>query len=210
MKKEEKIMLRNEFSKAWDSERMIDYCTNKVSSYAVLPDGKIITIDKQSIKKHFCFGEHGYDFDDAARMANYASESTEYFKRENMKYFTEWINDLETSINNGHIEVSGNYVLIIYSSQYSGQTDDCKLASAYFLPLWEVIDAKGGSAVVSELPGKTITIRGRECRVATAEDVKIILEAYRTAAKIHEKRVDTYLKKYGMSNVRPWTYWADA
>ena len=211
MKKSDKEMLRVEFGKAWHDERMRDYCTNQVTSYAELPDGKIITIDKQSIKKHFCFGEHGYDFDNAVHMANYASESTEYFKRENMKYFTEWINDLETSINNGHVDVSGNYVLVINPIHYTGQSADCRLACVSFYQLWAVIDACGGSCNLETLPGRTITIRGREnCKVATKEEIQIILAAYKEAMETHEKRVNTYLKKYGMSNVRTWTYWADA
>lgn len=31
---------------------MIDYCTNKVSSFATLADGKIIIFEKREIKKN--------------------------------------------------------------------------------------------------------------------------------------------------------------
>lgn len=201
----DKEILRREFSKAWDSPKMIDYCTNKVAAVAVLPGGEIITVDKQSIKTRFCFGESGYDYDEAQNAAAHARTSESYFKSENMKHFNEWLKDLDEART-----MSGNYVLTIGTKHYTGQDEDCKLAFVESVRLSEVIDACGGSCCLDELPGKELTIRGCARRVATPEEIDIVTEAYKTAAAQHEKKVDAYLKRYGTSKVNAWTYWRDA
>ncbi|MBQ1503016.1 MAG: hypothetical protein IIZ35_03345, partial [Clostridia bacterium] len=203
--KVDKAMLRREFSKIWDTERMIDYCVNKTAAVAVLPNGDIITVDKQSIEKNFCFGESGYDYDDAMHAAAHARTSQEYFKRENMKCFNEVVRSLGDLLAG-----NSNYYVFIRRKAYSGQSDDCHLATFEWLRLTEVLDACGGSAFLEELPGKEITARGCPGRIATEEELKIILDAYTDARNAHEKRVDVYLKKYGLSKVHSWTYWREA
>ena len=73
-----------------------------------------------------------------------------------------------------------------------------------------MLDACGGSAFLEELPGKEITAHGVPGRIATNEELKIIFDAYTEARNAHEKRVDIYLKKYGLTNVHAWTYWREA
>ena len=197
--------LMAEFKKAWTDQSMVDYCTKKVASVAVLSDSEIITVDKQSIETRFCFGESGYDYDDAASMAEHARQSESYFKAENMKDFNEWIKDLDDVLNN-----HGRYRLVIHQRQYCGQTADCKLRSIAFEKDFDIIDALGGSVMWDDIPGAEITIHGRQVRVATAEEVNKIKEAYVQAAKMHEKKIDNYLKRYGLSKVHTWTYWRDA
>lgn len=197
--------LRREFCKAWDSPRMIDFCVNKVAAVAVLPSGEIITVDKQSIEKDFCFGESGYDYDEAQNAAAHARKSESYFKAQNMKHFNEWLKDLDEART-----MSGNYALVIGSKQYTGQTEDCKLAFVEFVRLPDLIDACGGSCYLEELPGKMLTVRGCERRVATPEEIDLITDAYKQARAAHEKKVDAYLKRYGTSKVNTWTYWRDA
>jgi len=207
-KKENKIsfdkeMIKNEYSKAWKSEHMIDYCMKELANVAILPDGGIISIDKQSIEKRFCFGESGYDIDDAIKAAEHARTSEKYFKDENMKSFNEYVKDLEEAL-----EEEPKYYLIIKDTHYIGQTSDCRLRGLEWIKTWEALDALGGSAYLSELPGKYLEkFHGR---IATPEEIKIILEAYKQARDAHEKRVDTYLKKYGLKNVHSWTYWREA
>jgi len=199
-----KAMLTEEFRKAWSSEKMISYCVNSVAAFAELPGGELITVEKEGVKTRFCFGESGYDFDDAAKMAQHARTSEEYFKDENMEHFRRWLNDLEEAKN------LNKYVLTIHKPKYTGQTESCRLAGIEFYRLTEILDACGGSACLEELPGKTLKVYGRECRVATAEDINLIIEAFKTAATAHEKKIDSYLKRYGTSKVYSWTYWREA
>ena len=133
--KVDKDMLRKEFSKAWDSERMIKHCINNTAQVAILPNGDIVTIDKQSIKTRFCFGESGYDADDAYAMANHARTNEDYFKDKNMEYFRTWIRDLESALNDEHY-----YMLTISTTKFSGQNDDCRLVSVNWKRTTDILD----------------------------------------------------------------------
>lgn len=199
----DKEALREQFSKAWNSERMIKYCTDKTAAAAVLPNGDIITADKQGIKTRFCFGESGYDYDDAARMAQHARTSEDYFRAENMKSFNEWVKDLEELQ-----QETSRYLLIIRDIQYTGQKEDCKLRGLEWVRITDFLDACGGSANLEAVRGQHFDKWGG--RVATPEEIEIILEAYKTARDDHRKKVDAYLKRYGLSKVDSWTYWRDA
>lgn len=203
--KVDRELLREQYAKAWDGDDMVNYCVKKVSTYAILPGGEIVTIDKQPIEKNFCFGESGYDYDEAQESAAHARTSQEYFKSKNMEHFTRWIDDLEKLLSG-----ESYYCLAIGPRQYTGQSDDCRLASVCWFKLSDVIAACGGSCYLSELPGKVIDYYGTPCRIATDEEIRAILGAYKEAAAAHEKRVDVYLKKYGLSNVHSWTYWREA
>ena len=177
----------------------------KAAACAILPDGGMVIVEKQGIEKSFCFGESGYDYAEAQDMAAHARTSESYFKHENMEYFRRWVKDL-TEVLNG----LGNYMLTISGTAYYRQTEDCKLCGIRFDRISDILDACGGSAYLEELPGMELTVRGRKCRIATSEELKAILDAYKQAEAAHEKRVDNYLKRYGMKNVRTWTYWRDA
>ena len=202
--KANKEMLHNEYSKVWSDERMTSYCTNKATTMAILPDGGIVTVEKQKIEKDFCFGESGYDYDDAQRAAEHARTSEGYFFRENMASFNGWINSLEEAK-----EISGNYMLHIIDRHYFGQPDDCKIRSIQLVRINEILDVTG-PAFLRELPGKQVKLRGCDGHLATLEEIDLIIQAYKEAATDHEKKVRSYLKRYGTSKVNAWTYWRDA
>ena len=202
--KANKELLHNEFSKVWSDDHMTDYCTNKVATMAILPDGGIIAVEKQKINKDFCFGESGYDADDAEAAAQHARESKSYFFQQNMKAFSQYINALEESK-----EENGNCWLHIMDIHYTGQAKDCKIRAFQFARTTEVLEETGPS-FLNELFGKQVKIRGCNGHLATVEEIDAILEAYREAAKDHEKKVISYLKRYGTSKVNAWTYWRDA
>lgn len=201
--KANKEMLHSEYSKIWD-ERMTKYCTNKVATMAILPDGGIVPVEKESIEKDFCFGESGYDYDEAQAAAVNAHTNQDYFYRENMKVFTKWIKDLEEA----KLE-NRNWMLFVTDYQYSGQPEDCKIRGIFFSRTCEVLE-KTGPSFLNELFGKQMEIRGLSGHLATIEEIDMILNAYKEAAKDHEKKVLSYLKRYGLSKVNAWTYWRDA
>lgn len=202
--KANKEMLTKEYSKVWSDEHMINYCTNKAATMAILPDGGIITVDKQKIHKEFCFGESGYDAEDAADAAQNARTNQNYFLNENMKAFRDYIKALEESKTE-----TGNTWLHIMDTHYIDQQKDCMIRSFQFARTTEVLE-ETGPAFLSELFGKQVKIRGCAGHIATPEEVDEILTAYKEAAADHEKKVLSYLKRYGTSKVRAWTYWRDA
>lgn len=46
--------------------------------------------------------------------------------------------------------------------------------------------------------------------LCTDEEIEQILAAYKYGREQMEKRLDAYLKRYGVSKIHTWTYWADA
>jgi hypothetical protein len=50
----------------------------------------------------------------------------------------------------------------------------------------------------------------RKLTEATDDEIKEILEAFEFGKKCFEKRLNIYLKKYGISKLHTWSYWADA
>ena len=73
---------------------------------------------------------------------------------------------------------------IVLQREFWKQPDDCMLASLS-------VDM-GPNGVIREL---------------TKEDRMNLIAMYDEANKAHNKRVETYLKKYGLRNVRTWTYY---
>lgn len=196
--------LTAEYEKVWKTPGMVKYCVSKVARVATLPTGEIIPIEKQSIETRFCFGESGYDYEDAAKMAAHARTNEEYFFNENMKSFRDMIRDLEEAKKD-----CGNYKITI-GAAYTGQSEDCKIRYMGFVKLWKVLEWCGGSADLETLPGREFDNPGHIVRIATREEIEIILEEYKAAAADHEKKVKAYLKRYGLSKVHSWTYWRDA
>ena len=189
-------LLRTEYEKIWPhSPKMVDYCVNRVAEMAVLPTGEIIPIEKQRIATRFCFGESGYDYDDAMRMANHARTNQDYFKKENMSHFDNWIQ-----------EITGDNIMTITQSYRESE----RICSVQFMEPWQVVEAFGGCVNLRDIAGKTIMYRNVPHRIVTPEEKQIILDAYRKAREAHEKKVNSYLKRYGTSKVESWTYWRDA
>ena len=165
--KAEKEMIRSEYAKVWGKDqKMVDYCVGKVAALAILPDGGIIPVDKQGIKKDFCFGESGYDYDDAQRAAAHARTSESHFKRENMRHYRETINNLLEALNG-----LGNYRVTITERAYYSQTDDCRICSFQFTRLSDIIDACGGSCYIPDLFGQKLRRGDEECRLPGGEAV---------------------------------------
>ena len=211
-KKVDKELLRSEYEKDWSgNERMVDYCVNKVAAMAVLPCGDVVTVDKQGIETSFCFGESGYDADDASRMAYHAKTNEEYFKRENMRRFESEVRALEGVLaSDDLVDRESGYLWEMAVVSANERAEGCHLKELCWERVTDVIDACGGSCRLVEVPGRVLEIRGVKRRVLTREEIGLILEAVKSAAAAHEKKVDSYLKRYGLSKVRSWTYWRDA
>lgn len=203
MNKDMKDLLVREYGKVWNDQRMVEYCVKKASTVVELPDGSITVVEKQPIETRFCYGESGYDYDNAQRMAAHARTSEDYFREQNMKRFQGYINDILESYS-----MNWTYKLVIYEDvAFYGQSPDCRFRNIGFVHYSDLVDDAGYIMIT---PGKSITVHGRPCHVATAEEHRLILEAYQAARDEHRKKVDAYLKRYGLSKVHSWTYWRDA
>ena len=210
--KEQKERIRKVYATdVWhNDQRMTDYSVNKAAVLIEFPNGEFIPIDKQNIVKDFCFRESGYDYDEAASMAHVARTSESYFMQENMKEFRSMLDSIEEQYEMFSESPSlPCYVLTISERPYIGQPETSPLKEIGFIRGGDLLGELGGS-VIRELPGLRFTHWDNPYRIPTREELDAIKAACEQAAKEHEKKVNTYLKKYGLSKVHSWTYWRDA
>lgn len=181
-----KNILKNEI---WDSERMVNYCLKEADYIVELENGDIVTIDKPRIEKDFCFGysDSRYDTEDYDRandMAHHAKTNEDYFMKENLKEINRMIDKLEG-------KERSNYKFYI-RIPYTGQPDNSKLKS------------------IQQLDNYYDANKIKECQILEGENLKRVIEGYKVVKANFEKRLKTYLKRYGLSKVRSWSYWRDA
>lgn len=211
--KEQKSMLHAAYAAdVWPGdESMADYCTNRAAALAELPNGELIPVEKRKIETHFCFGESGYDYDEAQDAAARARTSEDYFRSENMAAFRDMLEQIEKQYALHAAEPSLPYsVLLICERSYADQPETSRLKALETMRAGELLEALGGSAYVRDLPGKRFAQYGSPLRVPTLDELNAIKAAATQAAKEHEKKVNAYLKRYGLSQVHAWTYWRDA
>lgn len=170
------------------SPDMVEHCLKEAAHIVELTDGSIIVIDKPRIKKDFCFGyrDSRYDtveFDEANAAADHARSSTDYFLSENLAEIDDAIAHLE-----GKKRSSWDYHICI---PYYNQSADSKLKRILGVYWYE-----------EERVQKYPKLEG--------EDRARVLEGYKVVRASFEKRLHSYLKRYGMSKVNAWSYWVDA
>jgi hypothetical protein len=164
---------------------MVDYCVKKAAYIVELDNGDYYVIDKPDIEKDFCFG-YGYcgisdeeDYRQAADMAAHARTNENYFIKKNMEPLNRWIKDLQDL---------GTYA-VTKRKNYMGQDDSCQLMNLSFIHVWDIDPEKT----------KQLTDKERAAVIAGYEEVK----------KQFTKRLNTYLKRYGLTKVHSWTYLSD-
>ena len=175
-------------SEVWhNDQKMVDYCVKKTGYIVELENGDIIAIEKPSIEKNFCFGysDSRYDtedFDRANAMAAHAAKSTDYFLEQNLKGINEIIAQLEGT---------GNYRWDYHVHvPYSGQPENSQLKDLHsFYPHDE---------------------RGKQFPKLEGVNRQRVIEGYKVVRADFEKRLNTYLKRYGLSKINTWSYWQDA
>lgn len=170
----------------WSDPKMVDYCVKKAGYIVELENGDIVAIEKPSIQKNFCFGYHDSrydteDFDRAENMAEHARKSTEYFLEQNLKGINETIDNLE-----GRGSYRWEWRVAI---PYTGQPKDSQLKDVWCVDSYES--------------------RGKEYPLLKGEDLQRVVEGYKVVKADFEKRLNTYLKRYGLSKVNSWSFWAD-
>lgn len=165
------------------SELFKTWCYLDHTAEALKVDEKhFITFDKQDIEKSFCFGwscQGGMTYEEATDMCHNFSEAD--FKVENLKCFdSKYIHRLK-AIEEKQIKLKREYV----TSKESG---------AEIMYITTDRDVSGDMTL-------------------SVEDSTRLREAYKQKVQDlrneFEKRLDAYLKKYGLSKIRRWTYCAD-
>lgn len=163
---------------------MVDYCLKEYDLFVKLDNGKIVAIKKPRIQTHFCFGyrlsrEDTEEHDNARKMAKHAARSQQYFIDENMKQLNEWVNIL-----------SDDNTDLYLTNQYYAQPND----------ILKKIECFGHCKLPDDMSSYILL---------TDKHREVLLMAYMEEIKRFTKRLNTYLKRYGMSKVKTWSYWED-
>ena len=166
------------------SPKMIDYAKKTLAYIVELDNGDIYEIEKPRIETRFCFGA-GYNGISTNEDWENASSMAEH-ARTSREYFIEEnlkdINDTIASLKDTRWDISKRV-------KYIGCSADCKLKAIEYHHAWETEGSK--LDLISE--------RERKALIAGYEEVK----------KAFIKRLNTYLKRYGLSKAHSWTYLSD-
>lgn len=180
-----------EYRKVWgNDERMVKFCVGEVSGAVRLSNGGIAYVEKQKLDTSFCFGYstcgQGAEYDEASKACHHASTSEDYFREQNTADLQRMIDML-----NGKDDSYGYHLYLQQKSSCS-----CGPINMYELVLlrhWDYEDHKEEYRY-SEL---------------NDEDRKVLIALYEDELAKMNKRITSYLKRYGLSKVRTWTYWVD-
>lgn len=170
-----------------NSAAMRKHFESTISRVVELENGYLVAICKPRIQKNFCFGysDSRYDTEDYDRandMAMHARTNTDYFIDQNMRQINEQIEALDKwnpVIRTAYCDAPENSII---------KTIDF-MDDYHFCNIREKDKAK-----VAPL---------------SPADKALIIAAYEEEKKAFEKRLASYLKRYGLSKVNSWSYWQD-
>lgn len=204
MKKENELMsgYLAEIRKAWShSDRMMDYFRKDVGQLVMLTNGGYFVVEKSRIETSFCFGYHtdytGHERIDAEKARQAFLNSSANFKRENLE-------ELERIIKRLSVAPSwdSDYLPVLKRLEYYSQESPLnvwKISWVHYPKFYD--EYKDDDGCISNDTIKSVCI--------SDEDREIILSAYKAERDSLNKRLDTYLKRYGTSKLKTWTYWRD-
>lgn len=178
-------MQRVEMVKVWgDDLRMVEYCCKSGTPY-ILSGDEFIVIDKPEIKTRFCFGYQtnysGHEYDDAEKLRERCANSVDYFRRKNTEQLTGTLERLKDASKKAYKQI--HY-------QRGEKQMSIKIPCNR-----DAYERMGGANELTEL---------------TESERAAVVAAYETELSKLNKRLDSYLKRYGLSKLKTWTYWQDA
>ena len=181
-----------------NDQGMIDYCLRQAEVVAQI-NGYLLPIEKKAIEKRFCFGYsscgQGPSFDMACAHAQEMRESAECFKAENLKDYRNAIKALESAD-----------AIALYTTYYK----DTPIRRMQPMRWQDVLQAMHTfCAFLDDIKGTEVKENGVSMYILTDAERYELKKAYESAMKAHEKRIDAYLKRYGLTKIRVWTYWLD-
>lgn len=181
MSKEAVAKLENEYKEhIWKGDKsMIAYACHEISDCYETEKGFLILFETPSIKKDFCFG-----YDDMYTEQDSAEDMAAY-ARKNESYFIE--KNLEEI--NRLIQSLENEEKVYARKSYNDSVSLRSLVFEDYLRIYE--------------------FERKDCEELLAADVNGLIEMAKSEKAKLEKRLRTYLKRYGTSKLNIWTYYRD-
>lgn len=171
----------------WD-DRMCEYLFKNIYDVIFLDNGEMIAIDNLNIETSFCFGAGMYGHStveediEAENRADYARTNENYFIQENMKKINYEIEELEKA-----------YCVIVHC-HYCGSEENTKILAYQVFRNQYDFEYKNNQ---------------HKYRVISAEEKQKILDVLYSLKSNFEKRLNSYLKRYGLTKLNVWTYLVD-
>ena len=138
-------------------------------------------LSKPGMETRFCFHDEGPDYEHYKELTSADDKMARYFKAKNLQEFDGKIKHIEKGE-----EWSEDKRVWWYTSD-----DNSYCRYKLYLRFYDAG-------------------RDEEGTLCTDEEKKLILNGLKFARECFEKRLDAYLKRYGVSKLHTWTYWADA
>lgn len=183
-----KAIYLNEIAKAWGNDaRMMAYFSRNLSTAYELPSGGVIAFDKRKINADFCFGEDGYNYDEAQNNVRNAYTNEDYFRSENLRELNKLIALFTPD--------GSTRDIYLYRKSYTNEIAPLNVWGFVALTICQFEDNRRHYI---------------DIRKATEEERAVILQALQEEKAKHEKKINSYLKRYGLSKVHAWSYWANA
>lgn len=185
------------------SKSMIDFELKQAAYIVELHDGGLFIISKPEIKKDFCFwysDRWQADSYEAAHDAERnARTNAEYFISENLADIDSRIEEVKEALNSENLRTRhcDNYYILKHT--YNWDLEGCRLRGYELLDHFEAI-----------AENDRLEKRWNSLELMTKEDLEARLEGLEIVKQKLVKRLQTYLKKYWLSKLHTWTYWADA
>lgn len=168
-----------------DSKRMQDHCIKNAAWIVKFENGDLVSFDKPSIQKDFCYGYSLsiYDsesYDNANRLAENARHDVDNFMKENLSGIEQ------------KLEAAKNGLVCYGDHHWYGDLESCTIKFVQFVKPYDFYNDE----------------EGKYKRLSEA-DIATYIEGIEEVKKGFIKRLNTYLKKYGLSKVNTWSYWRD-
>lgn len=183
------FLLKEEFSKIWVSEHMRSYCLKTVSNCVRTSFGGLVIFEKPKIETNFCFGYHDSMTDTESYDA--ANDACENFGEK--QFLANNLADMQHAL--GLYEYSTKHEGPAVKQLYFAKRDSC---SNIYKDLF-----------LDEYDAKDKAWRFDGLTKASEEDLQKCYAAQKQEYEKFEKRLKSYLKRYGTKKLHTWTYWAD-
>lgn len=166
---------------------MINYCMKNTVVIIPLSNNCLVPLDKETIKTEFFFGYsdigQGRSYDENNKLVEETNNTlVEYFMNHNLEHDEAIINSLIDASNDSYykiIKVEG------YDLRKNSKYTICRI---HINNPW------------------SYEYKGTEL---TTDEINNVIEGYKIYKEKFEKRLETYLKKYGTSKLSIRTYWID-
>lgn len=161
------------------------YYLNRIADVVKMDEQHYITFEKPRMEKEFCwgYGSQGLTYEEASELCKSFNEDD--FRSENLdrakSKYESVLNRLDENIR--------------LAQEYNTSTLPVYGAEIMYIAKDNIDPQKDTDITLSKEDSERVKELVKDC-------TQRILDKF-------EKQINTYLKKYGLSKIRKWTYWAD-